>query len=542
MTTSSPVTETTEPPRRPSRPRTPPAIALARNTWRGLTSMRTALILLFLLAIAAIPGALLPQRSLNAQAVAQYQTEHPLVGRWLDRLGFFEVFGSVWFASIYVLLFVSLIGCLIPRCWEYAKQLRARPVLTPRNLSRLPHHARLESTLDPSEAADRTESLLTGWRRLRRVEDSGAVTISAERGYLRETGNLVFHLSLVGLLVFFAIGRLFGYEGQVIVMADGRAQFCNSALLNYDFFRPGLRVDGTELTPFCLRVNDFEARFLPNAQPDGFSAKLSYQGERELGAGVWRDFDLQVNQPLRVDGDRVYLLGHGYAPRFVVTFPDGQVRIGQVQWRSTDPSTLLSEGAVKLDTPGVTDPELRRKTQLAIVGLFAPTAVFHDKLLTSGFPALRAPAVAIDVLRGDLGTESGRSQSIFEIDQSLVESGRLTKIARKNLEPGQELTLDDGTRIRFDGVAQWVSLQVSHDPGQRGVLLFAVLIILGLGCSLIIKRRRFWLRATPIDDEDGRRRTVIEIGGLARTDQAGYGEEFTRSVARIREAVGGKDS
>jgi len=45
--------------------------AIARNTWRTLTSMGTALVLLFLLALAAIPGALLPQRSLNEGKVEQ---------------------------------------------------------------------------------------------------------------------------------------------------------------------------------------------------------------------------------------------------------------------------------------------------------------------------------------------------------------------------------------------------------------------------------------------------------------------------------------
>ena len=50
---------------------------MLRNAWRGLTSMRTALVLLFLLALAALPGALLPQRSLNQHLVDQYFTDYP---------------------------------------------------------------------------------------------------------------------------------------------------------------------------------------------------------------------------------------------------------------------------------------------------------------------------------------------------------------------------------------------------------------------------------------------------------------------------------
>src|SRR4051812_11649635 len=122
------------------------ALALARNTWGGLTSMRTALILLFLLAVAALPGAVLPQRTPSPNAVEDYLTGHPTVGPVLDDLGFFDVFATPWFAAIYLLLFISLIGCLVPRSFDHVRGLRGEPVPVPRNLARLPHHA--ESTSD----------------------------------------------------------------------------------------------------------------------------------------------------------------------------------------------------------------------------------------------------------------------------------------------------------------------------------------------------------------------------------------------------------
>lgn len=507
-------------------------IAVLRNTWRGLTSMRTALVLLFLLALAAMPGALLPQRSLNPPRVAEYIGTHGWWGRLLDRLQFFDVYSSVWFSAIYLLLFVSLVGCLVPRTIEYAKSLRAKPVLTPRNLSRLPHHA--ESTVDKpvDEMIAEARRTLRGWRLAEREEGGGARTISAERGYLRETGNLLFHFAMLGLVVALALGKMYSYEGQVIVLADG-SEFCNSGTLGYDSFSPGLRVDGTDLTPFCVKVDGFSARFLENGQADSFAADLRYQSGADLDSGTWRPHRLEVNDPLRTEGDRVYLLGHGYAPTFTVTFPDGQRRTGTIQWRTVDPLTLLAEGATKLDRPGVTDPEQRRQTQLAITGLLAPTAVFRGTLLGSAFPDLLNPAVAVDVLRGDLGLDAGRGQSIFSVDQSLVDNGRLKRVARANLKPGQEIRLDDGTTVRFDGVQRWVSLQISHDPTQGWVLAFSLLLIAGLGTSLVVKRRRLWLRATPVAGADDQVRTVVEVGGLARTDRAGYGEQFDRLAAEL---------
>jgi cytochrome c biogenesis protein len=508
-------------------------IAFLRNTWRGLTSMRTALILLFLLALGALPGALLPQRSLNSTKVADYIEQHGWWGRLLNTLQFYDVYASVWFSAVYLLLFISLVGCLLPRLWEYLKAVRAKPVLTPRNLARMPHHT--ESTLDaqPAEVIEQARKRLSGWRLVEREEDGGTRTISAEKGFLRETGNLIFHFAMLGLIVALAIGKLFGYEGQVIVKADGSQEFCNSGVLGYDSFHPGLRVDGTDLSPFCLKVNSFEATYLPTGQAQLFRADLQYQAGADLDTGTWRDYPLEVNSPLRTEGDRIYLLGNGYAPVFTVTFPNGEKRTMDTQWRPTNNLTLLSEGATKFDPPGITDAQERRTKQLAVTGLFAPTAVFQGTLMDSSFPDLRNPAVAIDVLQGDLGIDNGRGQSIFSVDQSMLDDGRLKRVARENLQPGGEIKLTDGTTVRFDGVKRWVYLQVSHDPAQFYVLIFAILIILGIGASLTIRRRRLWVRAGPADDG----RTVVEVGGLARTDQAGYGEEFTTLA---RDVLGGK--
>src|SRR3954452_114913 len=96
---------------------------LARTFWRQLTSMRTALLLLTLLALAAIPGTLLPQRGLNPVRVNDYLADHPKLGPLLDKLSLFDVFAAPWFAAIYLLLFVSLVGCLVPRIRLHVRAL-----------------------------------------------------------------------------------------------------------------------------------------------------------------------------------------------------------------------------------------------------------------------------------------------------------------------------------------------------------------------------------------------------------------------------------
>lgn len=504
--------------------------ALVRNTWRTLTSMGTALALLFLLALAAIPGALVPQRSLNAGKVDEYLAEHTLIGPWLDRLQAFDVFSSFWFTAIYALLFISLVGCLTPRLSEHIRSMRAVPVAAPRNLARLPKHQTVVAAGEAEEVAADVDRRLKGWRRTTR-RDGDVIEISAEKGYVREFGNIVFHFSLLALLVAVAAGKLFGYEGNVIVVANGGPGFCSASPAAFDSFRAGNTVDGTSLNPICLRVNDFDATYLPSGQALSFAANVDYQAGDDLATDTWRPYRLEVNHPLRLGGDRLYLQGHGYAPTFTVTFPDGQKRTQTVQWRPDDPITLLSSGVIRVDPPGGTYPDAgeRRKNQIAIQGLFAPTEQLDGKLLSSSFPALRDPAVAIDVYRGDTGLDTGRPQSLFTLDPRLIEQKRLTKQARVNLKAGQSTRLSDGTVVTFDNAVPFINVQVSHDPAQIWVLISAMTMMAGLLVSLVVRRRRVWVRVSPASPG-----TVdVELGGLARTDNSGWGDEFEKLTARL---------
>jgi cytochrome c biogenesis protein len=522
----------------------------ARNTWRSLTSMGTALVLLFLLALGAIPGALLPQRSLNAGKVDEYLAAHPVIGPWLDAVQAFDVFSSFWFTAIYVLLFVSLVGCLTPRMVEQARGLRATPVAAPRNLGRLPKHASGQLVGDPDTLAGTITARLRGWRTTTRRSQGGTVEVSAEKGYLREFGNLLFHFSLLGLLVAVAVGKLFGYEGNVIVIADGGPGFCSASPAAFDSFRAGNTVDGTSLHPMCIRVNDFAAHYLPSGQATSFAADIDYQSGNDLAANSWRPYRLEVNHPLRVDGDRVYLQGHGYAPTFTVTFPDGQTRTSTVQWRPDNPQTLLSSGVMRIDPPAGSypNPGERRQHEIAIQGLLAPTAQLEGALLSSRFPALDAPAVAIDIYRGDTGLDTGRPQSLFTLDPRLIEQGRLTKEKRVNLRAGEQVRLEQGpaagTVVRFDGAVPFVNLQVSHDPGQTWVLVFAVTMMAGLLVSLVVRRRRVWVRLIPVTDRDGQAPGTVnvELGGLARTDNSGWGDEFEKLSERLLDGLGGSSA
>ena len=378
---------------------TPPAgnpgsfglVGWARWGWRQLTSMRTALVLLFLLAVASVPGSLLPQQGIDPAAVQQYYVSHPALAPWLARLSLFNVFAAPWFAAIYLLLFVSLAGCVVPRSVRLVRSARALPPPAPRNLARLPQSARHDAALDPAAALDAASAVLR--RRKFRLR-TGDGWVSAEKGYRRELGNLVFHLALLALLGAVALGGLFGYKANRLLVSG--TSFANTVTA-LDEFRPGRLVSPSDLQPFTMTLNRFTASYVTSGQSRGqplsFNAYVSYSAQP--GGAVHHD-NLRVNHPVNVDGVRVFIIGHGYAPVFKVTDGTGKVVFDQpVPFIAVDTSGLTSEGVVKV-------PDAR-PDQLGFAGVFLPTAVDVGGQLESAFPAPLAPRVSLVSYQGNLG-------------------------------------------------------------------------------------------------------------------------------------------
>ena len=471
--------------------------------------MRTAVVLLFLLALAAVPGSLFPQRSLTPSAVARYFRENPELAPVLDELGMFEVFSSPWFAAVYLLLFISLIGCLVPRCIEHLRASRADPPPVPRHLHRLPVHTTDEVSLPAEAVVERVEADLRSARfRVVRRSTTAGLEISAERGRIKETGNLVFHLSLVALLVGLAGGKLWGYEGSILVTeGDG---FCN-AFQQYDRYVAGPLVDQDALTPLCFDLQDFRATYEPNGTPASFTADIGVQ--TEPGAPTSQT-TIGVNDPFRSEGDRLYVTGHGFTPLFTVTLPNGQVfEQLSAPFLPRDSTTFASEGVVKV--PDVGDGS---GDGFALEGFFAPTGLIQGGVLTSVDARPLNPQVAIIGYRGYLGLDSGDPQSVFTLDQTQIDVGALNRIGEANLSVGGSATFEDGTVVRFDGFREFAALQVSNDPGQVAVLITAITMLLGLMVTLLVRRERIFARitATQVADSGDGRSTTVSLAGLAR--------------------------
>ncbi|MGW2088858.1 cytochrome c biogenesis protein ResB [Streptomyces sp. NPDC001880] len=494
-------------------------IGWARWFWRQLTSMRVALILLFLLSLGAIPGSLIPQNSVDELKVETFKEAHPTLSPIYEKLQLFDVYSSVWFSAIYILLFISLIGCIVPRTGQFIGQLRSRPPGAPKRLTRLPAYTTWRTEAEPEQVR---EAALAMMRKRRYRAHTVGDAVAAEKGYLREAGNLIFHIALIVMLVAFAVGQLFKSEGgKLIVEGDG---FSNT-LTQYDDFKSGSLFDTDSLAPFSFTLDKFTGTYERSGPQKGTPRTYEAHVTYEKGAyGKPQKTVIRVNEPLVVDGTKVYLNAHGYAP--VVSVKDGR---GKEVYRNAVPllprdNNVTSTGAIKV-FDGYRDKN-GKKTQLGFQAFFVPTFAGNGKgTMFSQFPAPDMPVLALNGYHGYLGPDSGLAQNVYQLDKSKMKEFKDAdgEQLKQRLMVGETMKLPDGAgSITFEGLQEWASFQISEQPASGWALTGAVAAIAGLVGSLFIQRRRVWVRVVP--GADGV--TVVEMAGLGRSESARLPEEL----------------
>ena len=445
-----------------------------------------------------------------------------MLGPFLDRLGFFDVYSSPWFAGVYLLLFVSLIGCVLPRSRQHWKAMRAPPPPAPRRLDRLPVCVEVETDVDPDRVIATARQTLNAkrWRLRESGADERSRWIAAEKGFLRETGNLIFHLSLVFLLVGVAVGGLFGWKGNVIVK---EGEGFSDTLTQFDAWGGGRFVNPETLTPFSFTLNrfqvDFERGDAQRGAPRMFAADVT---TRSMLDATSETTTIGVNEPLDFEGTKVFLVGHGYAPRIVITDSTGATVFDDDVVFLPQDGNMTSTGVVKV--PDSSPP-------LGISGVFLPTARFDSmRGPFSSFPAPDDPRLLLSIFTGDLGLDSGVPSSVFTLDTST-----LTRVDLASLRVGDTLTLADGSgTVKFASLDRWASFQIAYDPGKELVLAGAVAALCGLLMSLFVRRRRIWVKVVARPDGG----TVVQVAGLAKTEAVNLPDEVADLASRLGAAAG----
>ena len=503
----------------------------ARWAWRRLTSMRTALLLLMLLAVAAVPGSVFPQRRIDPTAVAAYLDDHPASGPWLDRLGAFDVYASPWFSAVYLLLFVSLVGCVVPRSRLHWRAVRARPPATPRRLDRMPAYAQRhgrrragggpggrphDAGPPPLPARGRR-----GQRRRRARARRGDRQPACSTSRSRRCSSAI------------AAGSFLGYSGQALVV---EGETWANTLPRYDSFTPGRAVDGDDLPPFSLTLDHLAVEFEDEVGGNQFGAAAAVRGGPDGPARRRRarrsSRIMRVNKPLDVGGTRMFLVGNGYAP--VVTVRDGEGNV--VPGR---PGAVPAAGR---------EVHLERRRQAAGRAAARSSASGRSCCRRSSrprqgplsvFPDATRPRLVLTAWTGDLGMDDGAPQSVYVLDTSRMEplrAGRRGRSPRASRR-GQTVTLPGRRRHRDVRRGSTGTRPSTSGTTRRrsGCSASPSLSLAGLTASLFVRRRRVWVRATLVPDDADGVRTLVEVAGLSRSEDARLGDE----VRSLLDAVPG---
>lgn len=482
-------------------------IGWLRWMWRQLTSMTTALWLLLLLGLAAIPGSILPQRSASLIRVNDFKEENPQLFEIYDQLGLFNVYGSFWFSAIYILLMISLAGCIVPRIKIHTKNLTEPIQEAPANLENQTGYRVIQTNLE-FELIEKIAK--RNWWRTKLSSDGASLTL--EKGYLRETGNLLFHIAILFITMAVAFGALFNYRGTILLIEED--SFANT-VTQYDDFRAGGLFRVEHMPSFSFALEDFEVEFErgPNqtGSPREFIADLIVTEEDES-----YEKTVVVNKPLVIDGTKAFLTGHGYAPEIRVFDQQGNIIFDKAVPFLPQDANFTSNGVVKI-------PDAQQ--QIGLLGLFLPTGVLDEERgPISVFPDQDNPLVFFSAWTGDLGMDSGVPQNVYRLDTENLEQIGLAQMA-----PGDRWQLENGYQVEFVSVKRFASFQIAYDPGRIWAFVGSILAMLGLMFGLFVTRRRIWLR---IESTSGDR-NKIALAGLTKQ----YEEQLIRDLTNLERKI-----
>ncbi len=429
---------------------------LVDGVWRTLSSVKLAIILILAIAAGAFIGAALMQAPPPAlddpaqfdlwldQARAKY-------GLWTDlfaRLQLFNVFSSVWFRLLIVLLVANILVCTTSRAPRILSQMR-RPVtvrVTDAMFERAPLTERAQAgTVTLEQAAARAEAALRRRRfRVRSERDGDTVHLFAEKNKFARLGTLVHHAGIVAVLLAAVWGGRGGWRESQFIIAEG-----------------DVRAVGHD-TDISIRLDSFIDEYYAGGGgiPKDYRSEITLlKGGEEVARGTVR-----VNEPVIHDGLRVHQAFYGPAILMRVDGGDGEP---------------LFEGTVPLNWVTQQRPAGSFTVPEAGVEVFvvAPASAFIDTVIRPG-----------------------------EVRLEVYPIGGNAPLALENLSQTSS-KLIGGLRYTFVRESRFTGLQIVKDPALPLLWIGSGAVVLGSMAVLLFPHRRLWARA----EIDAGGRTTVRL-------------------------------
>ncbi len=519
-----------------------------RLIWRVLTSVRWAIFLTIFLALASLAGVLLPQIpdgvSGEAAVDAWLETQRGKFGPFTDvfhHLGLFDVFNARWFTASLGLLVVSVALCTLnrfPAIWNSIRRPQRR--VPDEYFERAHHRVSYSAPADP----DTLEGVLRRHRyRVERTQEGDATYLFADRFSWAQLGTFVSHLALIVFIAAALVSRFTGFSTSLFIAEGSSASVFSESHSN-------------QMEVHALSV---VGRFDEEAQPLDYRTEMAiYQGGQEVkrctatvngpcSYGGYRfhqaayfgfGAEIQV-QDLTSDnvvykevlaladtmpGPRVIIRDEGGQALFdeslvltdfvetaygtTVTVPGSE----RLVWIGVMPDTSDGGWQLVVFEPSEGDDGARlvvglgEKAQAAGLEFEFASLTALPASFESDFPlpsaldgGLDRGAVLVQMSNVVYGTEeasSGRSLEPTALDgpPTLSLVGVSSEVV--NLEAGESAVLGD-YEYTFAGQRGFTGILVKRDRSDNLVWVGAGLLLLGLGITFYVPRRRLWARIAP---------------------------------------------
>ncbi|MGI5952467.1 MAG: cytochrome c biogenesis protein ResB [Brooklawnia sp.] len=419
---------------------------LLRSIYAFFHNKRVGLVLILIMGLLGLLGVLFPQapagvRDDPASKQAWLEGVRPTYGGWtdiMDSIGFFNMFSSVPWIVMMVLLAISILACTTHRL-PLLYQTAFRPHT--RMTSEFFNRARLNASFTTSAAPGEVVATIRADAKRNRVrviaDDRGpGENLYTDKYFWAPFGTAVAHLAFVVIMAGFLVSSLTGFRDEQFTLTVGR---------------PAEVGHGTGLV---AEAKSFSDTYYDDGTPKDYVTDLVLTRD---GTEVARQ-EVRVNDPLVFEGVMFHQAFFGISAVMQVSDPSGQDIFHDgvtLEWNTPDRSMVY--GVVEL--PGGQE-------------MFVIT-----------------PA------SGTTGTGIEPGQVRLEV----YETGSNVPLGTAVLDQGGSVDVD-GLTFTFEREQQYTGILVKRDPGTGIVWLGCALLVIGTCATMFLRHHRIWFRVTGTED------------------------------------------
>jgi cytochrome c biogenesis protein len=455
--------------------------------WKFFTSQRLTVVVLLTLAMTSVIGTLLPQ---NEEPAAYRQAFGETGYRLLSFLDLFDMYHSLWFQLLLLLLTINIVACSIHRLSSLWKIIFTRePKFILDSFRSMGNRLEFDVPQRSEIMVPAVEAYLSkhfGYR-VQQNSESGFVFF-AEKWKWSRLGVYIVHLSIVLLLIGAIIGSILGFEGYVNI-AEGEST------ATIQLMKGGKSLE----LPFSIRCNDFEVSFYESGMPKEFRSNLTIlEGNEPV---LTRD--ILVNHPLRFRGINFFQSGYGEMPpsEQIHSSPES-VTLGFTSKGTSKSYSLKANIGQTLQIP----------EDLGILQLREWVPGFNYRGNDLG-PTLVATLIQKDGTQADI---------ILPVNYPTFDR------MMQRMNPGRS----DAVLISIVDIQSGISakrfytgLQVTKDPGVGVVYTGFILLLAGCAVAFFLSHQQVCIEISPLKDK-----TRIAISGKTNKFKPG----MKRKVEEIR--------